>query len=976
MFKHTQIGRATLLALGTAFLAPAAYAQPAAPAERVEITGSRIKTLADEGSSPVTSISAAEIKLDGNRNVESIVNNLPQAFAAQGATVSNGSSGTATVNLRNLGQDRTLVLINGRRMPMGSPAAVAADLNQIPAALIRRVDVLTGGASAVYGSDAVAGVVNFVLDDRFQGVSVELNHSFFNHKQQDAQGVGSIIAGRSATNPAEFKVPGNVSRDGESTNFSVLMGGNFAENKGNATLFLGYKRDNALLQRDRDYSACALGTAGNRLATPPTVERFVCGGSGTSATGRFTNLGSGGGIFTVTDPQGTARRFNNNLDQYNFGPLNYFQRPSERYSAFASANYAMSDAVRAYGEFSMHDDLTVAQIAPGGVFGNIATIRGDNTLLSASLRAALGLTSPTSSTDVVVQRRNVEGGGRRSEFRNTSFRSLIGVKGDIGPWSYDAYAIHARVIYSQSEDNYFLDSRIDAALDVEPNGTGGMQCASAAARAEGCVPYNVFRLGGITQQQLNYLQVSGFRKGSTSLEVVGANATVDLGSYGLKIPMATNSISASFGVERRREELSLTTDANTAAGALSGSGGPTPGLSGGYAVNDFFGELRIPIIEGKSAAELLALTVSARGSSYEPGESTNTWGLGLEYAPLKAVKARASVQRAVRAPNLVELYLAQGNNLFDLTADPCGGATPARSAADCARTGVTPAQYGTIQNSPAGQYNFLQGGNPNLKPETSTSVTAGLVLQPTRGLTLSVDYFDIKVEDNISIVSPNTALTKCLDTGNPVFCSLVQRDRLGTLWLLDVGRVQATNVNIGSIRTTGIDFAASLSQRLGTMGGMTASFQGTYTTRFEVEEVPGDGTYDCVGYYGPSNCRPPSPKWRHRARAVWNSPFNVDIAATWRHIAKVKVETSSDNALLRGPFNMVEAELGARNYFDLAFNWRPFRGVELSAGVNNVFDKDPPLSSLAGTGVGNGNTFPGVYDALGRKVFFNANYKF
>ena len=972
MFKRTQIGRATLLALGTALLAPAAYAQQAAPSERVEITGSRIKTLADEGASPVTSISAAEIKLDGNRNVESIVNNLPQAFAAQGATVSNGSSGTATVNLRNLGQDRTLVLINGRRLPMGSPAAVAADLNQIPAALIRRVDVLTGGASAVYGSDAVAGVVNFVLDDKFQGVSVELNHSFFNHKQQDAQGVGSIVAGRATTNPKEFKVPGNVGRDGESTNFSVLMGGNFAENKGNATLFLGYKRDNALLQRDRDYSACSLGTAAANATLP---DRFTCGGSGTSATGRFTNLTTRS-VYTVTDPQGSARIFNNGLDQYNFGPLNYFQRPSERYSAFASANYAMSDAVRAYGEFSMHDDLTVAQIAPGGVFGNIATIRGDNALLSASMRAALGLTSPTSSTDVVVQRRNVEGGGRRSEYRNTSFRSLVGVKGDIGPWSYDAYAIHARVVYSQNEENYFLDSRIDAALDVEPDGSGGMRCASASARAEGCVPYNVWRLGAVTQQQLSYLQVSGFRKGSTSLEVIGANATVDLGTYGLKIPTAKTGIVASFGAERRREELVLTTDGNTSAGALSGSGGATPGLNGGYAVNDVFGELRIPIIEGKSAAELLALTVSARGSSYEPGESTNTWGIGIEYAPIQAVKARASLQRAVRAPNLVELYLAQGNNLFDLTADPCGGATPARSAAACARTGVTAAQYGNIQNSPANQYNFLQGGNPKLTPETSTSVTAGLVLQPMRGLTMSVDYFDIKVEDTISIVSPNTALTKCLDTGSPVFCSLVQRDRLGTLWLLPEGRVQATNVNIGSIRTTGIDFAASLSQRLGTMGGMTASFQGTYTTRFEVEEVPGDGSYDCVGYYGPSNCRPPSPKWRHRARAVWNSPFNVDVAATWRHIAKVKVETSSDNALLRGTFNPVEAELGARNYFDLAFNWRPLRGLELAAGVNNVFDKDPPLSSLAGAGVGNGNTFPGVYDALGRKIFVNANYKF
>ncbi len=966
MFKKTKLCSAAAAALGGLLLA-----QPgltfAQAAERVEITGSRIKTLSDEGASPVTSISSADIKIDGNRNVESIVNSLPQAFAAQGATVSNGSSGTATVNLRNLGENRSLVLVNGRRLPMGSPSAVAADLNQIPAALIRRVDVLTGGASAVYGSDAVAGVINFILDDRFQGVSVELNHSFYNHKQQNAQGVGSIVSTRSTTNPREFQVPGNVGSDGESTNFSVLLGGNFADNKGNGVVFLGYKRDNALLQRDRDYSACALGTAGNN---------FACGGSGTSATGRFTRIGGAGGVFTVTDAQGTSRPYNNGLDQYNFGPLNYFQRPSERYSAFASANYAASDAVRLYTEFSMHDDLTVAQIAPGGVFGNIANVRADNPLLSASLRSSLGLTAPGSSADVVVQRRNVEGGGRRSEFRNTSLRGVLGVKGDIGKFSYDVYAVHARVVYSQNEENYFLDSRIDSALDVEPDGAGGARCRSEAARAEGCLPYNVWRLGGVTPQQLSYLQVSGFRKGSTSLELVGGNVSVDLGDFGIKLPTAKNGIGLTFGAERRREELVLSTDSNTTAGTLSGSGGPTPGLNGGYAVSELFAEARVPILEGQSAAELLAATLSARTSSYDPGESTNTFGAGLEYAPIKAVKARVSYQRAVRAPNLVELYLAQGNNLFDLTADPCGGPTPARSQADCARTGVTAAQYRNIQNSPAGQYNFLQGGNPNLKPETANSLTVGLAFQPMPALTMSVDYFDIKVEDTIDNISPSTTLTKCLDTGSPTFCNLIQRDRLGTLWLLNDGRVQATNVNIGTIRTTGVDFAAAYSQRVAGLGGFTFSFQGTRTTRLEVEEVPGDGTYDCVGLYGPTNCRPPSPKWRHRARAIWNSPFDADVAVTWRHIAKVAVETSSSNALLNGPFSAAEAQLAARNYLDLAVNWRPLKGLELSVGVNNLTDKDPPLTSLAGTGVGNGNTFPGVYDALGRKVFVNANYKF
>jgi outer membrane receptor protein involved in Fe transport len=340
------------------------------------------------------------------------------------------------------------------------------------------------------------------------------------------------------------------------------------------------------------------------------------------------------------------------------------------------------------------------------------------------------------------------------------------------------------------------------------------------------------------------------------------------------------------------------------------------------------------------------------------------------------VKFRGSYQEASRAANVIELFAAQGLGLYDNDADPCAGATPTATLVQCQRTGVTAAQYGRIPDSPAGQYNQITGGNPNLKPETANSLTVGLALQPMPALTMSVDYFDIKVEDTIDNISPSTTLTKCLDTGNPVFCNLIQRDRLGTLWLLNDGRVQATNVNIGTIRTTGIDFAAAYSQRVAGLGGFTFSFQGTRTTRLEVEEVPGDGAYDCVGLYGPSNCRPPSPKWRHRARAIWNSPFDADVAVTWRHIAKVAVETSSSNPLLNGPFSAAEAELAARNYLDLAVNWRPLKGMELTVGVNNLTDKDPPLTSLAGTGVGNGNTFPGVYDSLGRKFFINANYKF
>jgi len=982
MFKRTRVCTAVLAAVGSGLLSGHVLAQQAA-GERVEITGSRIKSLNVDTASPITVIDAKEIKQDGVRNVENFLNNLPQVFAAQAGTVVNGSTGTASVNLRGLGAGRTLVLMNGRRLPMGSANTTAADLNQIPAALVRRVELLTGGASAVYGSDAVAGVVNFIMNDRFEGVQVELSHSFFNHGQQNpganggTLGVQDVLRTRALSNPREFKIPGDKSADGKSTNFSLLLGGNFDGGKGNATVFINYKKDDALLQSERDFSSCSFGTG---------AVNFACGGSGTNATGRITNLANGSAFTVGSD--GNARPFANATDQYNFGPLNYFQRPSERYGFNAFANYQVHPNARVYSEFSFHDDQTIAQIAPGGIFGNIVTVRGDNPLLNASWRTALGLTagSATSTADVVVQRRNVEGGGRQSEFRNTSFRTLFGVKGDVGAFSYDAYAIESKVVYAQSEANYFLDSRIEQALTVVPDGSGGVQCADAGARAAGCVPYNVWQPGGVSAAQLTYLQTPGFRKGGTTLKVAGLSVSADLAEFGIKSPMAKNGIGVSVGLERRAESLTLQTDQNTTEGALSGSGGPTQPLSGEQSVVETFAEVRLPLIEGKPFADLLEATLSARTSSYKSGFDADTYGVGFQYAPIRQVRVRGGFQRAVRAPNLIELYTASGNALFDLTdpGDPCEGPTPTRTLAECARTGVTPAQYGSIPDNPTSQFQFLQGGNVNLKPETADSVTIGLVLQPMRDLTVSIDYFDIKVDQTIDSVDPGTTLNKCLSTGNSTFCNLITRDRAGTLWLLPEGRIEGRNSNLGTLRTSGLDLALSYNQRIGALGSVGVTATATFLDKYEVEEIKGDGTYDCVGYYGPNLCEAPNPKRRHKMRLSWATPWDVELAATWRYFSAVSHQALSGQPALNGTkdggarinVNAPDRVLNARNYFDLAVSWNILKGWNLTAGVNNVLDKDPPLTSQLPTGQGNGNTFPTVYDALGRKVFLTTTYKF
>ena len=945
--------------------APLAFAQqPAEKVEKLEITGTRVPSPNVESVSPISVISADDIKLEGVRNVENLLNNLPQVFADQGGNVSNGATGTATVNLRNLGADRTLVLVNGRRLPAGSPGNYAADLNQIPASLIRRVEVLTGGASAIYGSDAVAGVVNFIMNDKFQGVQGEINYSFYNHQQDSS--VANIVAGRAVGNPSQFKVPDDVRRDGEESDYNLTLGSNFADGRGNATIFLGYKKTRAILQAARDYSSCALGS---------NAAGFTCAGSSTSFPGRFLPGGDvGDWDHTVADAAGNPRPFTSG-DIYNYGPLNYYQRPSERYTAAAFGHYDINQNVRVYTELSLHDDQTVAQIAPSGLFGLITTVGFDNPLITPGWRSLLGINAPGDTADMFILRRNVEGGGRQDTLGHSSYRGVVGVKGDFAKyWNYDVFVQQGRVNYSESYLNDFSITRAARAMDVVADANGNAVCRSALdGTAPNCVPYNIWSLGGVTPAALAYLQTPGIQRGYTEQKVQGATLSADLGNYGVQLPSAKSGVGVAFGIERRVEKLDLQTDSAFSTGDLFGQGGPTISLGGQYTVKDYFVEARVPLVEGKNFMDLLAINASYRNSDYSTGQSSDSYGLGIDWAPVKQVRLRGSYQQAVRAANVIELFQAQGVGLYDNDADPCAGATPSRSLAECARTGVTAAQYGRILDNPAGQYNALFGGNPNLAPETGKTSTLGVVLTPMKDLSVTVDYFNMKVEDVIGNLSPTTVLQQCLDTG--AFCNLITRDQLGTLWATPLAQIVATNQNLSKYKTSGIDLAIDYNRKLAGFGGLNINFVGTYLKDFKIEEFAGLGEYDCAGLYG-GTCGTPLPEWRHKLRATWETPWNVDVAVTWRYIDAVLYERTSSNPLLGGAYNEVDKELKAQNYIDLAGSWNITKQLTLRGGINNLLDKDPPLSSQVGAGFGNGNTYPQVYDALGRRVFVSLTAKF
>lgn len=980
MSRNIHVATAVRRALVVGVIAGAAspaFAQQApantegAVLESIVVTGSRIRQPNLESTSPVTQVTAADITTQGVTRVEDLINQLPQAFAAQNASVSNGSTGTATVDLRDLGSARTLVLVDGRRMPYGGVTDSAADLNQIPAQMIEKVEVLTGGASAIYGSDAIAGVVNFITKKNFEGVEIEAGYNFYQHKNSfDGPGavkLRQVIANRAATNPAQFKLPDDNVTDGFGRQGSILIGMNTPDGRGNFMAYATVEDNDEVLQRDRDYSACSLGA---QAGTPPS---FTCGGSSTASPGRFTDFGANTGYnFTVGADGQTWRNFSGALDQYNFGPTNYYLRPATRYNLGASGHYELSEKADVYTQLMFTDYRSIAQIAPGGIFiGDTSTINCDNPFIPAANLAAIGCTpalvASGASVPMYIGRRNTEGGGRQQSFTNQTFRAVVGVRGDFAEgWGYDVFAQRASVKADQLTLNYFVIDRIRNALDaVSVNGV--VQCRSAAARADGCVPYNAFRTGGVTQEALDYLQAPGLQQGTIDQEIYNASVNGDLGQYGIKLPSANEPVQIALGVEYRRDALKNATDALLATAGLSGTGGATIGIEGSTVVRDYFFEARVPLVQGAPVAEDLTFDTAYRYSDY--GDiNTNTYKFGLQWSPIEDVKLRASFQRAVRAANIIELFTAQGFNLFDLDGDPCGagvgtpinGATA--SAAECIATGVPAAFVGSgALDSPAGQYQFLQGGNPDLKPEKSDTKTFGIILQPRflPGFVGSIDFFDIEVEGLISTVGAEVTLRACYNDNLAEACARIRRNQLGQLWL-GSGNVVDLNTNIGGLRTKGIDVNFSYSGlELGGFGSLNFNLQGTYMKNHTTDPGSNQPVDECAGFFVGS-CGVPKPKWRHHFRIGYQTPWDLDLALTWRYYGSVESYQT--------PAVRIDREFASQSYIDLAGTYAFTDKIKTTIGVNNVLDRDPPLSQNVGT-TGNGNTYPQIYDALGRYIF-------
>ncbi len=997
---------AALSASGAYAQSPAAQAAPAADnatsVTEFVVTGSRIPQPNLTSTSPITVVGAEEAKLEGSVRVEDLLNNLPQVFGGQGGGVSNGTTGTADVDLRDLGPTRTLVLIDGRRVMPGDPFNPVTDLNFIPEQLIDRVEVLTGGASAVYGSDAVAGVVNFITLKNFEGIRLDAQIGGFQHDNGNR-----FIQGLNADQG--YTAPTGSTWDGRQTNLSALLGVSSPDGKGNIEAYFTYRNIQPINQGQRDYSNCALQEAGNS---------FVCKGSPVTALGHlfsndlaaqsqcynfFVDAAGPGNTLRQASPQDGAGCKGTALptDVFNFNPFNYFQRPDEQYSAGAYAHYEVNPHFDAYMQLMFMDDHTVGALAPSGIFGQTFNIGCSSPLLSAqevtTLCTDAGL-GPNDQASVAILRRNVEGGPRLTDLRHTDYRVVLGVKGEINSdWSYDAYAQIGRAVFQNEVENDLSLLRIGNALNAKLDDAGNLVCAGDDPL---CVPYlGAFSAATPSAASLNYISAKGFENGSTTEMVASASVTGKIPQ--LRSPWAEDPVGVAFGGEYRQEQLDLRVDNEFDSGDLAGFG-VTHGVNGSFNVYEGYGELRAPLIQNAPFVKSLSFEGGYRYSHYSRAGETNTYKVAGDWQPTEDIRFRVSYNRAVRAPNILELFTPQ-SVLLGVTNDPCAG--PATqpgfpTEAQCANSGVTAAEYGHIAKNPANQYNALFGGNLDLKPETAKTLTVGAVLTPRMipGLSVSVDYFHINVDQFIQPLDPTIVLGQCIASGDPTLCALIHRTPgNGSLFLGTQGFVTATSVNVGFLKTSGIDFSANYRLPLSNLGwenGGSLSFvyNGTYLNELITNPgVPATDQntgkvftqYDCAGLYGLVTCANPAPRYRHHFRVSWRTPVEgLEISGAWRYFGPVDSQTTSNNPFLSDPANTfpIDRHLNAQNYFDLSGQWRLKEKVTFRAGVNNIFDKEPPLvgSNTGGAtnSAFNGNTYPVVYDSLGRYLFVGATVDF
>lgn len=948
----------------------------AAQLDQVVVTGSRLARSERSTAVPVQALELDKVALSGATNIEQVLNTLPQFVAgttsASNSLASATGTGAATLDLRGLGAARNLVLVNGRRFVFFDATQVT-NVNAIPAALVERVEVVTGGASAVYGSDAVAGVVNFILKDNFEGLNIQTQVN------QDSRG------------------------DGTTVDFTLTGGVDLNDGRGNAVFSLNYLDRGGIGTEDRGFSSLTLqnGTVDGQPALVPGGSSFV-------PFGRFTGipftpaaiaarpglvdalaaagLGGIGANGFIPDASGqNVRPYNPATDFFDYSVDNFLRVPQERWAITAMADYDLTDYVNAYTEATFTNNKTTVGFASSFINASLP-VEVNNPFIGDALRNVLTILDQTETgagannglVNLGFARRLSEVGPRRNEDDRDAWRALFGVRGELDDISdsfgrnlaFDTYVSFAR---SENVQDQFGNVSLTAFRQ-------GILSGSGAGGAPIVNPFGP----NISPEGVDFISVLSTNNDVTELQVASATLT------GTLFDAPAGAVDALIGFEWRSSSVDFDPDPLLAAGDIAGFN-PITATKGEIDVWEIFAEAQIPLITGVTGIENLTARLAGRYSDYDLDQVGGVWTYftGLDWQVNDSIAFGGQFQRAIRAPNVGEAF--GGQRTFPIQAtDPCAGAAAATNPTLrdlCIASGVPANLVGNPAVQPNQQIPGVFGGNPDLDAETSDTITFSAVITPVAvpGLRISVDYFDIEVEDAIAPLAGGVGsiLSLCfnqLQDINSVACRAVSRNpATGAIDTPFV--VTALNENIGKLETSGIDFQLNYDFEAGfglfdSASQFNLNFVGTWLDEFTLTplaDLPENKNF-CVGAFGSGTCGEPKPEFKTVTRLSWQTgPLSLGIRHRWLDSVDLDVIVLPARRGQTGPSpdSVPVSSFDAEQYVDLTFSYQVNPKILVWGGINNVFDNDPPL---LGANQRRANTFPDTYDPFGTEFFLGASF--
>jgi outer membrane receptor protein involved in Fe transport len=920
--------------------------------ETVVVTGSRVRRVDLETSSPVLTIDRAQIQASGKQTLGDLVQQIPAiAGAATNPNVNNGGGdGASTVSLRGLGSQRTVILVNGHRV-------LNNDINTIPASMVERIEVLKDGASATYGSDAIGGVVNFILRGDFQGAQVSANYG-----ESDRS-------------------------DGAQRGFAATFG--TSSDKGNIVAGIDYNKFDAISSANRDYSKYATylysGSIFNAGSSRnPNGRAYLA--NGTSVTLNPGNTGR-----TTT---GDYRPYNGRTDAYNYAAHNLIQTPQERTNVFALANYNLTDNVSAYFDAFYNKTTSNAALAalPFDAGSDGVTISKDNYYNPFGQDFGPGTASATDpNIGTVDANGHVFAAGDPTSYNYlTRFTNLgqrvlhnstttgqvtAGLKGNFGAdssWQWFGDLNYGHQSNQQQSPGYVYYNGLKAALGPSFLDTDGVvKCGSAGAVIAGCTPINIFNLNDptTTAELAKFAAAPFYHRLQTSRRAeIGANGSL----FDLPAGTAQLAVGLSYDKEYQNYQVDLIAQTQGANGTcfISQEACSTP-LAGSFTDKEAYFELFVPVLADLPAIKSLNVTIGSRFSKYNTVGSSWNQKFGVEWRPIDDLLLRGTVAGVFRAPNINELYDGATGSAPQFN-DPCVGLSAAEVAAHAAACQNVPANYpGTGLSQTTGVSSGAVSAGVKLKPEHGKSYDYGFVYDPSfaPGLSVSADLWRVTLDDTITAIGAQSVVSSCFANGASPYCSLIHRQVNG-----DIAFIAQPTVNLGKLNTKGID--GSLKYKIPhfdiagqNWGDLTASLDATYLIRYNNDTAPGqpgDVIRHMAGHYNNDPAYGNFTRWRGLGQLNWtNGPWNINYTA--RYIGAVTVGwddlREGVSADPNGPERELKADAQIYHNLALGYNLAAYH-TRLDVGVNNLFDKTPPL--MYQNNVLNSNTDMNTYEPIGR----------